>query len=196
MQHYVHTLTGKTIVDFLSWLRTCRNNGSGAINRKISTVKMYIRFLASTDIPGAADVPIQYLQRARQPYAGPVKTLEIHEVKRILAGILGYRDFALFNLLYALGLRLSEALSLDLDAIDWKKRTCTVHGKGRKQRTLYLVKPLCDILVHYRQLRSELRNAQTSNAFFLSKKGNRLSARTAEENFQKLINKVGPFTIP
>jgi site-specific recombinase XerD len=127
----------------------------------------------------AVDVPIQHIQRARQPCAGPVKTLEIHEVKRILAGIdtstvLGYRDFALFNLLYALGLRLSEALSLDLDSIDWQKGTCTVQGKGRKQRTLYLVKPLRDILPRYRQLRTELRNAQRSNAFFLSKKGNRL----------------------
>jgi integrase/recombinase XerD len=196
----IKTIYGKTIVDFFSWLRNDRKNGSGAINRKASTLKMFIRYLAVLQVPGAKEMPLQFIPRARQPYAGPVKTLEFEEVKRLLHGIetdtvIGYRDFALFNLIYCLGLRISEALSIDLDDIDWKSRTVLIHGKGRKERLLPIVEPLMAILRRYRELRKDLLNAESSQAFFMSKKGNRLSLRAAEENFQKLVNKTGPFSI-
>lgn len=196
----IKTIYGKTIVDFFSWLRNDRKNGSGAINRKASTLKMFIRYLAVLQVPGAKEMPLEFIPRARQPYAGPVKTLEFDEVKRLLHGIetdtvIGYRDFALFNLIYCLGLRISEALSLDIDDIDWKSRTVLIHGKGRKERLLPIVEPLMAILRRYRELRKDLLNAESSQAFFMSKKGNRLSLRAAEENFQKLVNKTGPFSI-
>ena len=196
----IKTIYGKTIVDFFSWLRNDRKNGFGPINRKASTLKMFIRYLAVLQVPGAKEMPLQFIPRARQPYAGPVKTLEFDEVKRLLHGIetdtvIGYRDFALFNLIYCLGLRISEALSIDLDDIDWKSRTVLIHGKGRKERLLPIVEPLMAILRRYRELRKDLLNAESNQAFFMSKKGNRLSLRAAEENFQKLINKTGPFSI-
>jgi site-specific recombinase XerD len=194
------TVYGSTFTEFFQWLGQERGNGAGAINRKASTLKMYIRFLASRQIPGAAAIPIQFLPRARQPYAGPVKTLEVEEVQRLLGAIvndtvLGYRDFALYTLIYALGLRISEALNVNLSDIDWLRCTVTIRGKGRRERTLPIIAPLMRILRRYRGLRNDLLNAGTNNALFLSKKGNRLAIRTAEENFQKLAAKAGPLSM-
>ncbi len=44
-------------------------------------------------------------------------------------------------------------------------------------------------------MRELLLGAQEQNALFVSKKGNRLSARTAQENFQKIVAQAGPFSI-
>ncbi len=161
---------------------------------------MYIRYLVSIQAPGAAALPIQYLPRARQPYAGPVKTLEPEEVERLLGSILrdtvlGYRDFTLYTMVYALGLRIGEALAIDIGDIDFYRHTITIHGKGRRERTLPLVAPLMSILRRYRELRGDILNAGESSALFLSKKGRRLSHRAAEENFQKLIKRAGSLSM-
>jgi len=196
----IKTIYGITLLNFFSWLRTQRKNGSGAINRKASTLKMFIRHLALLDVPGAKEMPLDFIPRAREPYAGPVKTLGFEEVKCLLhcidtSSVIGYRDFTLFNLIYCLGLRLSEALNVDMKDIDWKQKTILIHGKGRKERLLPIVDPLLNILRRYHELRGDLLNAEINDAFFMSKKGNRLSLRTAEENFQKLVLKAGPFSI-
>jgi site-specific recombinase XerD len=44
--------------------------------------------------------------------------------------------------------------------------------------------------------RKELLNSDSLPALFISKKGKRLSMRTAEDNFQKLVKKDGEFVMP
>jgi len=48
------------------------------------------------------------------------------------------RDRALLELLYGSGLRLSEAVGLDLSSVDWGQRTLRVVGKGDKERIVPL----------------------------------------------------------
>jgi site-specific recombinase XerD len=43
--------------------------------------------------------------------------------------------------------------------------------------------------------RASLLNAETSGWLFLSRKGNRLSHRTAEEHFAEIVKRSGPFTM-
>ena len=44
-------------------------------------------------------------------------------------------------------------------------------------------------------MRTKVFGALKQNVFFVSKKGNRLSARTAQENLQKIVVQAGPFSI-
>ena len=44
-------------------------------------------------------------------------------------------------------------------------------------------------------MRTKVFGAQEQKALFVSKKGNRLSARTAQENLQKIVAQAGPFSI-
>jgi site-specific recombinase XerD len=197
----ITTLNGVAILSFMSWLKDERENSSGSINRKRASLTTYIRFLRARQTPGAADFPLEFLPRARNAYAGPVKTLEPDEVQRLLqsidrSSVLGYRDFVLHSLQYCIGLRLGEALKIDIADIDFYKKVLHIHGKGRKERTLPLAKPVADMLKQYLKHRRALRNSCASQALFLSKKGNRLSLRTAEDNFSAIVAKAGPFDIP
>lgn len=198
---HIATINGIAILQFLSWLKDERHNSSGAINRKLASLKTYVRFLRARQTPGATDFPLEFLPRARHPYAGPVKTLEPDEVQRLLetidrSSVLGYRDFVIYSLQYCIGLRLGEALKIDIHDIDFEKKVLHIHGKGRKERTLPLAKPVADMLGQWLKHRRALLNSAGSPALFLSKKGNRLSLRTAEDNFKNIIAQAGPFDIP
>jgi integrase/recombinase XerD len=68
---------------------------------------------------------------------------------------IGLRDFTIVSVLWAMGLRLSECLSLKVGDFDpeynrpKKIGTLRVHGKGRKVRTLFVVDKLYDALADY-----------------------------------------------
>jgi len=196
----IRKITGEVLLNFVKHLREKRNNGAGAINRKIASIRSYIRFLRFTQVEGADKFPIESLSRARQPYAGPVQTLEPEEMPRLFKSIdthsvLGLRDFVLLSLLYRLGLRLGEALGIQVKDVDFDKQLLHVHGKGRRERTLPLVSDIPEILENWLLVRQRLAGANRLSALFISKKGHVLSARAAQENFQKVVAKAGPFSI-
>lgn len=193
-------VTGDSLLGFLAWARNDRGNVSGTINRKISSVRSYVRHLRFRQVPGAEQLPIESLGRAREPYSGPVKVLTPEEVRRLIDGVdqcsvLGIRDHLLFRILYRLGLRLGEALAIDLKNVDFENEVLQIHGKGRRERTLPLVSDIADLIKIWLLHRGRLMGANRETALFLSKKGNRLAARTAQENFQKAVAKAGPLSL-
>jgi site-specific recombinase XerD len=194
------TVTGDTILEFLAHLRTDRSNSSASLNRKISSIRTYVRHLRFRQVTGAAELPVECLQRAREPYCGPVQVLTPDEVRRLIASVdrgsmLGVRDHLLFWMLYRLGLRLGEALAVDLTDVDLEQEVLTIHGKGRRERTLPLVPDLADLVKDWLLLRARLMGARRETALFLSKKGHRLSPRTAQESFQKTVAQAGPLSV-
>ncbi len=107
--------------------------------------------------------------------------------KAIDAGtILGVRDYAVYALMYQIGLRVGEVHCLNLNDIDLKKKSITVTGKGNKPRTLHMNDELIDILCQYIAVRDQFCNSWLTPALFISKKGNRLAIRTMEDNFKKI----------
>ena len=193
-------ITGDSLLEFIRHLKEKRKNGAGAINRKISSIRSYIKYLRFRRVEGAEELAIENLGRAREPYRGPQEALEVDEVQHILTlidrqSVLGFRDFLFYSLLYRLGLRIGEAISINLEDINWKKQTLRIHGKGRKERLLPLVSDLPNLIKQWIEIRRTLHKAGEQEALFISKKGNRLAIRTAQENFQKLVIKAGPLSL-
>ena len=93
--------------------------------------------------------------------------------------ILSIRDYAVYALMYQLGLRVGEVHELNLESLDFKNSKITVMGKGRKPRTLHLNDELIDILSQYLAVRDLFLNSWLTSALFVSKKGNRLATRSA-----------------
>jgi integrase/recombinase XerD len=199
-EHRVRRIGGNTLLNFFAYLSNTRSNGSGSINRKRSTLRCYFDHLRLRQVGGAAAFPIEYLPRARQPYNGPIATLEPNEAFRLLSSIerstvIGLRDVTLYSLLYAIGLRLGECLRLRLGDIDWGRDMLTINGKGRKVRYIPVTDKIGKLLKNWLAQRGALLNAKTSDFLFLSKKGKPLSLRRAEERFQEIVEKAGPFTV-
>jgi site-specific recombinase XerD len=197
---HVRRISGNTLIQFFAYIADTRKNCSGSINRKRSTLRCYFNHLRLREVAGAKGFPIEHLPRARQAYSGPIHTLEWQEVIKLLTSIdcstvIGLRNFTLFSLLYAMGLRLGECLRICLPDIDWERNMLTIHGKGQKIRYIPLTEKTEKLLKEWIAQRPAMLNAETSDYLFLSKKGAPLSGRMAEEHFKEIVKKAGPFTL-
>ena len=115
------------------------------------------------------------------------KALSYSEVAAILdsAGDLdtpiGLRDRALLELLYGTGIRISEAVGLDIDDLDFDHHTLKVTGKGNKQRRLplgeYADVALSDYLVRARPVFAV--KGRGTPRVFLNTRGGALSRQSA-----------------
>ena len=88
------------------------------------------------------------------------------------------RDAALLELLYGAGLRVSECCGLDVDAVDLRRATVTVLGKGAKVRRLPLgrrramrLPPICGA--------PDPSSSGSRTALFVNARGNRMTPRDA-----------------
>ena len=79
------------------------------------------------------------------------------------------RDRAIINFLRSTGCRISEMTSLNRDAVDLDALECVVHGKGNKERTVYLDAVAGMILNEYLKSRKD-----TNPALFVGKGARRL----------------------
>jgi site-specific recombinase XerD len=194
------SITGETLLEFITWLKAEQGNSAGAINRKISSIKSYIRHLRFLRVKGADTLPIKELPRCREPYSGPIQALEPEEVQKILraidtSSVIGYRDYVFYSLIYNLGLRVSEAVGISISDIDFEKEIITIHGKGGKRRIIPIVNQLITMLDKWITFRKKLMNAHIQDALFISKKGKRLAIRTAQDNFKKYVEKAGKLSL-
>jgi len=95
-------------------------------------------------------------------------------------------DPVLFRLLYGSGLRLSEALNLQLKDIDFKTGTLTIlHAKNNKDRLV----PIADSLIkRFKKLLSKLHTfSDKSTYFFISPTGGRLDKSTVYCRFRDYL---------
>ena len=107
-----------------------------SLRRRAASIRAFYRFafgeaLIPVDVAARLDLP-------RQPRLLP-ETLSVDEVARMLDSAdernrEGARDRALLELLYASGLRISEALNLDLDDLSFDGGFVRVVGKGDRER--------------------------------------------------------------
>jgi integrase/recombinase XerD len=92
-----------------------------------------------------------------------------------VASPLGLRDRAILETFYATGLRVSELIGLDVDAVDLDLGVLKAFGKGRKERLVPVGEAARDWLKHYlREARPRLLRAP-SEVLFLNHHGRRLS---------------------
>lgn len=92
-----------------------------------------------------------------------------------LSTAMGLRDRALFELLYSAGLRVSEAVQLNIEDIDFEKGWVQVLGKGSKERQVPIGSPAIQAIQDY--LQSQTRSPD-NNALFLNFRGSRITTRS------------------
>ncbi|MBN1295989.1 tyrosine-type recombinase/integrase, partial [bacterium] len=105
-------------------------------------------------------------------------------------GIKLLRNFAIAELLYATGIRVSELASMDLNDIDSTGMEIRVLGKGRKERIVPITEPAVDRLNRYLNERRVVRsdNARIGGAgpVFISLRGTRLTTRSIHRILKQL----------
>jgi integrase/recombinase XerD len=159
-----------------------------SINRKISSIKAFYRYLLrSKTIPSnpAEDMELQKVSR-KLPLV-----LSVHEVNSILESAsektpLGLRDRTCLELLYSSGLRISELLTLRCSDLKMHEGMISVIGKGNKQRYVpFGNRARAAIEDYLSNGRPVLLRKKSSPLLVLNARGGRLSRM----GFSKILNK-------
>lgn len=106
------------------------------------------------------------------------KTIDVDALAAILDVVperaIDIRDHALLELFYSAGLRLAEAVGLDLADVDLAARRAVVLGKGRRQRQIMIGARAAAALSRWLTVRGDWAAADEA-ALFVSSRGTRLS---------------------
>ncbi len=88
--------------------------------------------------------------------------------------VIQLRDKALIELLYSSGLRISEALNININDLNFNSASLKVLGKGNKERVVPIGSKAIEAIKNYLKYRDQLVNTQSGQALFLAKNGKRL----------------------
>jgi integrase/recombinase XerD len=148
---------------------------STTVARKLAALRAFHRFLV--DEGKTERDPTVLIGAPSRPDAVP-KALEVHEAISLVEApsldtVAGRRNRALLEVLYGTGCRVSEAVGLDLGAIDLEEAIARVIGKGDRQRVVPLGRETIEAVRRWLPDRLEL--APRMDALFVSLRGRRLS---------------------
>ncbi len=101
-----------------------------------------------------------------------------------------WRDRALLELFYSSGLRLAEAVNLDVNDLDLGDETVRVTGKGSKTRIVPVGAPARTVLAKWITLRAAMAPAGEP-ALFINERGKRLTGRAVEHLVQRWARRRG-----
>jgi integrase/recombinase XerD len=134
----------EVLSDFLSHLETDRGNSIRTRNARLAAIRSFLRYAATMDpaslgsIQRALAVP---QKRFNKPLLGFLTRQEMDAVLEApdSSSWSGRRDRILFQVMYNTGARVSEAIAVTIKDVDRDRSHCvTLHGKGRKERTVPL----------------------------------------------------------
>ena len=190
----MQSITHRDIRLFLGELDAARY-ARKTILRKISALRGFYRWLKLHGYIEADPMPL--LQAPKSVKTLP-RSLSSSDMEKLLSvwcdedDAQHMRNRAFLEFLYATGARISEAAALTVQRIDFSKRMVKVVGKGKKERIIPMhatcVKALHTYICNGR---ADLLNGRTSDAVFISSRGNTMSADALRKVFKESLLRAG-----
>lgn len=189
------TLSDLKAMDFRSWLarQNSKNLAKTSIARSLSAVRSWFRWMEANDILENPAIKSVRTPKIPRSIPKPVSAIDAQEVINLSETFYednwqGKRDMAVFTLLYGCGLRISEALNLNIG--DWTDGDAlTITGKGGKQRRIPLLPIIKEAVSKY--LKTCPYDRDPSSPLFRGMKGGRLSSRQIQLSLQKMRPLLG-----
>lgn len=194
----------RTVREYLAELKQERHYTPRSVNRKIACLKSFFAFLEKDGF--IKHSPTAKLRSVKDHRPLP-KVLSIEEMEQLLEAIpkpdippqrdpewikknlANVRDRAIVEVFYASGIRVSELVGLNLEALELRKKMLKVRGKGDKERMVLLNDPAVEALKNYLKVRPEISNT----ACFVSRLGKRISIRMVQLLLKKHLKRAGIF---
>jgi integrase/recombinase XerC len=180
---------------------------AASLERKASSLRSFFRYLLRQGY--LTRNPAEEVELPRKPKRLP-RVFTVDELANLLDSAfdsdgLGPRNRAIWELLYACGLRVSELVGLSPLDISDERQELRVTGKGRKQRVVPISSVAMGALKSYHSLREKLLAAYPRwacpDALFLNYRGGRLTRRGVEQMIDRTMlavgsgRKIGPHVI-
>ena len=187
----VTDLSVEQVRGFLAHLERDRKCGTATRNQRLASLRALARFIgvhSPEHVEWCAQIRMVPVKKG---IATTVTYLEKPEMDAILAAPdrstpQGARDYALLLYLYNSGARVSEAVGLTGDDIDWHHKSVRIVGKGRKERRCPLWAETID---HLRQL---TQGQSADKHVFLNRRGEPLTRYGVHTLLERCVAKAKP----
>ena len=176
--------------DIRAWLAEMAGSGSGNATRArhLSAIRSFFRFLARRHGVDNPAIRLVATPRAKAPIPRALTSPDARSVAEDIgemsdAAAIQARDMALFTLLYGAGLRIGEALALNIrDApVAGSDAALRVMGKGSKERLVPVLPAVRDAITAWLALHPD---RQPDAPLFLGARGKRLDAAVAQRTLR------------
>jgi site-specific recombinase XerD len=182
----------ENILDYISYLRNIKKDTGRTINCKISALIKFNEFLIEKGIQQEQVVSKKDNIKVQQTYANP-SDITKQEVDAFRQQLLenGHRDiYCLATLLAYAGLRISEALNIQLTDFNLTVGELKVRGKGDKDRVVFLNDKIINSIREYLRVRES-----DSPYLFTNSNGKVIHRSTINKIFNKYSDKITPHTL-
>lgn len=188
----VTDITDQEIRPFLGWLHD-KGLTKRSIRMKLAAVKSMFKYLVRTGVINSNPSRVVASPKMEKKLPSFLQQSEAESLSAAFdtTTVHGLRDRALCELLYGSGLRVSEALQLNVDDIDPRARTVRVLGKRSKERVVPVTRTSVEAITAYRKLRHELLVSADEEALFVGDRGGRLTPSSA---YRIVKRALGPIT--
>lgn len=163
-----------------SWIVSLSDDGisNTSINRKISSLKSFYKFLLKTKQINASPLLKHKALKAPKKIQIPFSEKEVDLVLNQIGyapGFEGIRDKLIVDLFYTTGIRRTELIHLKVQNVDLSNKTIKVIGKRNKERIIPLLPIIEEQLKIYLSERSGLQDVKDEEFFFLLLNGVKLN---------------------
>lgn len=190
-----HDLKGLNVADFRSFLvwRVERGTSRASVARGMSALRNFFKFLTRQDIlENPAIMAIRTAHKAKV-LPKPLSQKEAMDFLKATHDLAkhpwqAHRDVALYMLMYGCGLRIAEALSLNIGDIPLESDAFIITGKGNKQRLVPLLPAVKKAIRVYLK---EHPSPQTGAPLFVGSRGERMNPGVVQRNVREIRFRLG-----
>ena len=168
---------------------------SGSAAKAVSALRSFFRFAMDEGL--VKDNPAYIIECPKRASALP-EVMDKETVETLLDTVdvktpLGIRDRALYEMIYSAGLRVSEAVSLNIRDVNLEEGLAKVRGKGDKERfVLFGEKASAKLKEYLKEGRCKLAGkVNKTDALFIGRNGKRLSRKGIWKNYAKWTSLSG-----
>ncbi len=183
-------VTTQAIKDYLNYLQQKRHHKSATLSRTIASIRVFFDYCVQQNHIEYS--PAAYIHNPKLPRKLPIYLVE-SELRALLSApelshTWGVRDYAILVLFAFTGMRRQELVGLNIDSIDFERRTARVFGKGAKERLIPLNAIVMDALTSWLEVRPISADPEP---LFVNRFGKRLTGRGVYDIVKKYVRRAG-----
>jgi len=175
----VSDVNSKVLLDYFNNLKQEKLFSYSSMKQSLAAIRfLYLEVLKK-------EIDFDFFIKMKKPNSLP-NVLTIDEVKKIIDSVNNLKHKAIISTIYSCGLRISEAVNLEIKNIDSSAMTLKViNAKGKSDRYVMLSAKLLELLREY------FKEYSPKKYLFVGQFGERYSARSIQQIFNKAVKIVG-----
>jgi integrase len=190
-------LSTVTIEAALSWCQQPTLVGGVTVApRRMTAARGFARYLAGidpgTEIPPVGLVPLRQQRPTPFLYSDADISTLLSAARSLIPGSRGLTYYTLLGLLAATGMRIGEAINLDLSDIDHQNATLLIReSKFGKSRLVPVQPSTMTVIKEYLEARSRFCRLRRQPSVFVGRTSKRLIYQVVGATFRQLLNDTG-----